>query len=164
MVSLFYLLNYRVLTSSVLPLVGTSNGASQLNTWITFSHSLSCHSHPHWLAVTPLGTVRISAQILLIMSHPDNLRLVHGLHCLCVQARTLAARTARIVFTATAAHIATVLLVLVRVLAHAATVVQIPTTLLVVIVNAAILRLNTHAAAAAVRRVVMVQMLLLLFG
>lgn len=68
--------------------------------WITiitpFSHSLAS------LSSTLLLVVRISSQIRLIMSHPDNLRLVHRLHSLRVQARTLAARTARIVLAATA--------------------------------------------------------------
>lgn len=62
-----------------------------------FSHSLAKRS-----SSTLLLVVRISSQIRLIMSHPDNLRLVHRLHSLRVQARTLAARTARIVLAATA--------------------------------------------------------------
>lgn len=84
-----------------------------------------------------LPRVRISVQIRLIMSHSDNLRLMHGLHGLCVQARTLATRTARIVLATASVVTATQLLIVLlgRIPGHAATVHGIATALLVVVVH-----------------------------
>lgn len=80
------------------------------------------------------------------MPHADDLRLVHWIRGLGVQAGTFAARTARVVFA--------LLVVLVRVPGHAATVVSSPSS------SPALLVMVIHVVATVVTRLAVVMVLL----